>query len=399
MLHRNMNAWSFGIDALGVAFPSTYVSLEDLANARAVPPSKYIEGLGTVAMAVPSPDEDTVTLAADATKRALADAGLSPEDIGLCVVGTETAVDHSKPVASFLQGLVGLPSNCRIFETKHACYGGTAGLMIALDWLAAGSNRGKKALVVCSDIARYGLHTAGEPTQGAGSVAMIVGESPRLVALDRTTVGTSSRHVFDFWRPLDSKDALVDGHYSVTCYLDALKGAYQAHLELVAPADRRPFAATLYHVPYGKMAKKAHRLIRELEGDADPEASFKQLVAPSLRLPSQIGNVYTGSLYLSLASLLACAPEPLDDRDISLFSYGSGCCAEFFRGRVQPGASRGFERLLARVEERTRLSVAEYEALFSARDRERQLPSAELTERRGGEARFVGIHAGRRVYG
>ena len=29
----------------------------------------------------------------------------------------------------------------------------------------------------------------------------------------------------DFWRPLYSKDAIVDGQYSVTCYLDALEGA------------------------------------------------------------------------------------------------------------------------------------------------------------------------------
>ncbi len=173
-----------GIDALGLAVPDGYLDLADLARARGVPEAKLTGGLGTLAMAVPTPDEDTVTLAARAAKDALARGGVDPSSIGLCVVGTETAVDHSKPVASFVQGLVGLPSSCRVFEAKHACFGGTAGLMTALDWIGAGRARGKKALVVCADIARYGLGTPGEPTQGAGAVAMLISENPRLVDLE-----------------------------------------------------------------------------------------------------------------------------------------------------------------------------------------------------------------------
>src|SRR5208282_2788774 len=107
----------------------------------------------------------------------------------------------------------------------------TAGLQNALDWIRSGSARGKKALVIGSDIARYGLRTPGEPTQGAGAVALVVGESPRLVAFDGL-VGTFARDVFDFWRPLYSKDAVVDGHYSVKCYLESLEGAYKAYREL-----------------------------------------------------------------------------------------------------------------------------------------------------------------------
>src|SRR5512135_1125518 len=126
MLHCNMTLSRHGIDALGVAFPETYVALADLASARGVPPSKYTEGLGTVEMSVPGVHDDTVTLAASAAADALARACVPPEDIGLFVVGTETAVDHSKPVSSFVQGLLGLPSTCRVFEAKHACYGGTA---------------------------------------------------------------------------------------------------------------------------------------------------------------------------------------------------------------------------------------------------------------------------------
>ena len=68
---------------------------------------------------------------------------------------TETAVDHAKPVGIFLHELLGLPASCRTVELKHACYGGTAGLMLAASWLRSGAACGRKALVVATDIARY----------------------------------------------------------------------------------------------------------------------------------------------------------------------------------------------------------------------------------------------------
>ena len=134
-------------------------------------------------MAVAEPGEDTVALAALAGRRALAASGLAPHQLGLLVVGTETGVDHSKPVASFVHGLLELPNAMRVYDTQHACYGGTAGLMAAVEWIASGAADGRAALVVCSDIARYGVGTPGEPTQGAGAVAMVVAADPGLVEL------------------------------------------------------------------------------------------------------------------------------------------------------------------------------------------------------------------------
>src|SRR4051812_31740363 len=113
-----------GIDAIGVFVPTTHVDLAELAAARGVPPEKYTEGIGVQRMAIPLPNEDTVTMAAQAVERALRNAGIAASEVGLCIVGTETAVDHSKPVASFVQGLVGLSKSCRIYDIQHACYGG-----------------------------------------------------------------------------------------------------------------------------------------------------------------------------------------------------------------------------------------------------------------------------------
>jgi hydroxymethylglutaryl-CoA synthase len=399
-----------GIDAIGLALPPLSLELASLARARNVEPSKYIDGLGTSRISIPPVDEDTVTLAVRAARSALERAGVSPSEIGLCVVGTETAVDHSKPVTAFVHGLLGLPSSCRIYETKHACYGATAGLQTALDWIRAGSARGKKALIIGADIARYGLRTPGEPTQGAGAVALLVSESPRLVAFETGKVGTFAHDVNDFWRPLYSKDAVVDGHYSVTCYLDALEGAYRAYLERSGDvrdpndatfSDR--FAAIAYHVPYGKMATKAHRHLRGLEGDTDPAKSFERQVASGLVLPRLVGNIYTGSLYLSLASVLSESRVDLSGKPIALFSYGSGSCAELFSGVVQPGAqdfalASGWRKL---IDAQRMIDVAEYESIMNEReamDTRATADAAPVSAEGPTSARFVGVKDHKRIY-
>src|SRR5918912_2724382 len=85
-----------GIDAIGIAVPHAYLELADLAEARGVPPSKYVEGLGVRRMAVAAPWGGSVPLSVNAARRLFASSGADPEQVGLCVVGTETAVDHSK---------------------------------------------------------------------------------------------------------------------------------------------------------------------------------------------------------------------------------------------------------------------------------------------------------------
>jgi hydroxymethylglutaryl-CoA synthase len=371
-------------------------------------------------MAVADPGEDTVALAATAASKLLHAHEVDREAIGMLVVGTETGVDHSKPVASFVQGLLGLPRSMRTFDTQHACYGGTAGLMAACDWIASGAAAGRSALVVCSDIARYGLETPGEPTQGAAAVAMLVSDRPALLQLDHGVSGVFSTHVHDFWRPLGRREALVDGHYSIDCYLAAVGGAYRMWRDeatrrdlLTAGASPRSaqLARIAYHVPFCKMARKAHAQVRRLEleernggaldaealarEEADGAASFEAQVAPSLLLPSRIGNTYTGSLYLGLASMLHADATALAGKRVGLFSYGSGCASEFFSGVVADSAAAVIAR--ARLDEllatRTRIDVVEYERLMKLPRDEPLAVSAPA-----GTFRFTGVHEDRRTY-
>lgn len=410
-----IRALRIGIDAIGVAVPRRYVDITDLAHARGVEPAKYTRGLGAREMAIADPGEDTVALAATAARRALDAAGLDGSELGLLVVGTETGVDHSKPVASFVHGLLGLPRAMRVYDTQHACYGGTAGVMAAVEWIASGAAGTQRALVICADVARYGVGTPGEPTQGAGAVAMVIAANPAMLELDVGVSGAASTHVHDFWRPLGHREAQVDGHYSVACYLDAVATAYRGWKQRAIARDlvragglpSSQLARICYHVPFCKMANKAHVQVRrcDLEDTAEPwdvdleerhaAQSFATQVAPSLVVPARVGNIYTGSLYLALASVLDAQAAELARARIGLFSYGSGCTSEFFSGVVAPRAAEraAAMRLGDVLAARERVSIAEYERVMALP------PSAPAHEPPPpGAFRFTGVAEHRRQY-
>jgi hydroxymethylglutaryl-CoA synthase len=253
--------------------------------------------------------------------------------------------------------------------------------MMAAHWIRSGAASGRKALVVSTDIARYPLLSSAEFTQGAGAAAVTVSAQPRLLALDPIS-GVFAKNVYDFWRPLDKREALVDGKFSVDCYLDALSGAvsdYCAARNRTGARDATPLhtqlAALLYHTPFPKMAYKAHLRLLESEWQrtgtqpvdsaAEAARSYAELVDPWLEASRKVGNIYTASLYLCLAWLAERAAERFEGKRVGLFSYGSGCCAEFFTGTFVPGSARtaariGVAELLAA---RQHLTVDEYEQL------------------------------------
>ena len=377
---------SVGIERLAVYVPQYGLRLADLATARGTAPEKLSQGLGVQEMAVAPPWEDVVTMAATAGARVLRAGRVDPASIGMLLVATETAVDHAKPVSIFVHDLLGISRHCRTYELKHACYAGTAALMTAADWVRAGGSRPRRALVIATDIARYDLGSPGEPTQGAGAAAMLVSNDPQALILGEET-GTYAANVYDFWRPLERREAIVDGKFSVDCYLEALGGAFGMYRALERPAlepgeafqDR--LARLLYHTPFPKMAMKAHRRLVELDWRATRERwaeieprleeaaaeSYRELAAPGLAAVARIGNTYTASLYVCLAALLEAEARTLTGRRLGLFSYGSGSCAEFFTGVVPASAPRVSDAgVAAQLRERTLIDVPTYEALMRA---------------------------------
>lgn len=391
-----------GVSDIAVYIPPLYLSHRRLAEARAVPIEKYHEGLGNYRMAVLPNWEDAVTLAANAAAQLLEKTGTDPRDVHQLVVSTESGVDHSKPVASFVQGLLGIGPRCRVYEIKHACYGGTAGLVNSVDWIARHNEFPHKALVIMTDVARYALRSPGEPTQGAGAVAMLVERKPKLFCLDTSLNGVFSRDVFDFWRPTGHRVPIVEGKYSIACYLEALEQAAE-HFRSNARIPRGRLLDCLdymvYHMPFAHMARKAHRRLVETEYcERDPEEreavfeeTFRRKVAPSLLGAREVGNIYTGSVYLGLVSLLATEREKVEGKRVGLFSYGSGCGAEFLLCQMKKGIGGILDRLglAEQLARRREITFEQYVQIHSKSPAEVLYHPSEVKSFKDAYTRFV----------
>ncbi|WP_165329404.1 hydroxymethylglutaryl-CoA synthase [Streptococcus tangpeifui] len=350
---------SIGIDKIGFATAKYQLKMADLAAARDTDPNKYSVGLMLDSLSIAPITEDIVTLGA-----AAADQILTKEDkvtIDMVIVATESSIDQSKAAAVFIHGLLGIQPFARSLEMKEACYSATAALNYAKLHVAAKPH--SKVLVIASDIAKYGLRTSGEPTQGAGAVAMLVTSQPRILALNDDNVA-QTRDVMDFWRPNYSNTPFVQGMFSTKQYLDCLKTTW-AEYQQRYDTNLKDFAAFCFHIPYPKLASKGlNKLLDKSLPDAKRE-QIQQNFEASIHYSRQIGNIYTGSLYLSFLSLLENAKTLKAGDKIGFFSYGSGAVSEIFSGQLVAGFENRLEKnRQAQLEQRQTLSVADYEKIF-----------------------------------
>ena len=350
---------TIGIDKIGFATSPYVLRLEDLATARDTDPEKLSKGLLLKEQSVAPITEDIVTLAATA-----ADDILTDEDkkaIDMVILATESGIDQSKAAAVFVHGLLDIQPFARSFEMKEACYVATA----ALDYAKLHVEKfpQSKVLVIASDIAKYGIGTPGEPTQGAGAVAMLISQNPRILSFNDDNVA-QTRDVMDFWRPNYATTPFVNGIYSTQQYLDSLKTTWAEYQKRTGLA-LTDFAAVCFHLPYPKLALKGLKKILDKSLSEEKKDQLQYNFDQSILYSQRVGNIYTGSLFLGLLSLLENQPQLKAGDRIALFSYGSGAVSEIFSANLVPG----FEQLLdhkrmEKLDQRTVLSVADYERLF-----------------------------------
>ena len=363
---------NIGIDNISLYMPKYYLDHADLAKARNIDPEKYHKGLGQKSMSVPTPDEDIVTMAANAASE------FSKEDlskVSWVLFATESGVDQSKAAGLYIHSLLDLPDDARVIELKQACYSGTAALQLAKDLLA--NNQDKKILILASDIARYGLNTTGESSQGAGAIALLISHNPKIIKFTNQS-GVYTQDVMDFWRPNYTSNAIVDGKYSCDVYLSCLIKCYERYLNNNKSQNIKlsDFAAICFHVPVPKLAMHALTKLARFENlNLKNKNKFNNLwnsLDSSLKYSAIMGNSYTASLYVSLLSLLCHGKkdELLDKKyknKIGLFSYGSGCVSEFFEGILNPEYDKYLNKnyLENMLNSREKIDIDKYEAYFS----------------------------------
>lgn len=365
-----------GIEALNIHGGAAFLDVRELCAHRGLDIPRF-ENLLIREKTVALPWEDPVSFAVNAARPILE--RMTPEArarIEMVVTCTESGIDFGKSLSTYVQDLLGLGRNCRLFEIKQACYSGTAGLQMAVNFILSGTSPGAKALVIATDISRFALADAAaiqewaysEPTSGAGAVALLVGEEPHVLRIDPGAYGNHAFEVMDTCRPGPDTEA-GDADLSLMAYLECCEGAFKDYARRVEGADfRESFAYLCFHTPFGGMVKGAHRhLMRRLykAAPAEIEADFAQRMAPSLAYGARVGNTAGASVFLALAGLIDTAGLAAPQR-VGLFAYGSGCCSEFLSGVVGEDAPRllGEMGIGRQLDSRYRLSMAEYEHLL-----------------------------------
>ena len=341
-----------GIDDLNVVGGSLVVDARTIAEARGT--AHTLAKLELVSRSLPASFEDPVTLAVNA---ALPVVEGHRDQIGLLIVATESAFDDAKPISSYVHHWLGLPEACRHLEVKHACYGGTAALQLAADWVAA--RAGREALVITTDLARRLFHDSAEPAEGAGAVAMRVTANPRVLALGQVNA-VAAREIYDVMRPTRTAE-VIHASKSLAAYLDLLEATWDGFRDEAGQGVLGELSWMIYHTPLVALVRQAHRMIVE---DPDHPSDFETLVRPSVGLGQRIGNTYSGALYVALASLALSKPVTKPTR-IGLYSYGSGSCAELYDGWLQPTAHATVSRhsIAAALDARPEVDLTTYEAL------------------------------------
>jgi hydroxymethylglutaryl-CoA synthase len=330
---------------------------------------------------------DIYSLSLTALSSLLKKYNIDPKSIGRLEVGTETLLDKSKSVKSVLMQLFEESGNFNVegVDTVNACYGGTNAVFNAINWVESSAWDGRDAIVIAGDIALY-KKGAARPTGGAGCVAMLIGPDAPL-AFEPGLRGSYITHAYDFYKAdLTSEYPIVDGHFSIKCYTEAVDACYKAynareqtvkaqqnghangHIETETPLDR--FDYMCFHAPTCKLVAKsyarllyndyvtdpANPLFKDVPAelrDLDYQTSvsdksvektfmalakkrFNQRVSPSIEVPTQCGNMYCASVYASFASLLANVDsETLQGKRIAIFSYGSGLASSMFSLKVR----------------------------------------------------------------
>lgn len=363
---------SVGIESINLYGGSLYLRQACLAVARGRDPERVVSDYMIERRSLNPTFEDTVTMGANAA-RALIDADTASQ-IGLMVVGTEGGLDFGKPISTLIHQALGLPSSVPNYEVKHACYSGVAALDTALNWVAAGRGRGKKALVIATDFSRKHLGADHEFVLGGAAVAMIVSDEPRVIAYDLARRGTWTANVYDTWRPTATAE-VGNNQVSLFTYLDALEGAFTDYAECDPEAFdfQGAFARSVYHMPFPAMAFQAHRTLWNLTGGrgrAALEADFDRRVAPSLTYAREVGSQYGSSNFVGLLGLIDADPTLAPGDAIGFFAYGSGAIGEFYSGTVCDGAREAVGRMeiARRLSERREVSHAEYEEIETRRE-------------------------------
>ena len=307
-----------GIVGYGAYIPRNRIKVEEIAKVWGADAPSYKKGLMLEEKSVPSPDQDTITMAVEASKNALKRAKIDPIDIGAVYVGSESHPYAVKPSGTILAEALGATPEVHTADFEFACKAGTEGMFVALNLVKTGVV--KYGLGVGADTSQGAPGDALEYSAAAGAAAFIFGKD-KVVAevLDTYSYMTDTP---DFWRREYEYYPQHGGRFTgEPAYFKHIIGAARGMMKK-AGMEPQDFGYVVFHQPNGKFPFKAGKKL----GFSKPQIEPGWLV-------NKLGNTYSGSSPLGLTSTLDIA-KPGDH--ILLVSYGSGAGSDAFIIKVSP---------------------------------------------------------------
>ncbi|NLV74074.1 MAG: hydroxymethylglutaryl-CoA synthase [Chloroflexi bacterium] len=269
---------------------------------------------GTVAFkSVPGLDEDTVTIAIEAARNAVARARIDPVLLRAVWIGSESHPYAVKPSSTVVAEALGVGNACLAADLQFACKAGTEALQAGI--ALVGSGMAGYAMAIGADTAQGRPGDALEYTAAAGGAAYIVGPAEAGCA----TLEGSYSYVSDtpdFWRRPGQNYPRHGGRFTgEPGYFAHVLSSVRSLMEGLG-RSASDYRYAVFHQPNPRFPERAAR-----------QLGFKsEQYSPGL-LANEIGNAYAGSSLLGMSAVLDIA-QPGDR--ILLVSFGSGAGSDAF---------------------------------------------------------------------
>jgi hydroxymethylglutaryl-CoA synthase len=305
-----------GIVGYGACIPRYRIRVEEIAKVWGADAPAYKKGLMLEEKSVPSPDQDTITLAVEAAKNALRRAEINPAEIGAVYVGSESHPYAVKPSGTVLAEAIGATPEAHCADFEFACKAGTEAMYVCYGLVKAGEV--KFALAVGADTSQGAPGDALEYSASAGAAAFIFGKENVLAEVEETYSFMTDTP--DFWRREYQYYPQHGGRFTGDpAYFKHILGAARGIMKKAA-AKPEDFRYVVFHQPNGKFPLRVGKILGFL----------REQIEPGLLVP-KIGNTYSGSSPLGLTAALDVA-EP--GERILIVSFGSGAGSDAFIFRV-----------------------------------------------------------------
>ena len=302
-----------GIVSYGAYIPRYRIRPAEIGRVWGVDGNAMGKGLFINQKSVPSPDEDVVTIAAEAARGMMARVpDVDPKDIGAVYVGSESHPYAVKPTATIVAEAIRATPSLTAADMEFACKAGTAGIQVCMGLVGSGMVR--YGVAIGADTSQGAPGDALEYSASAGGAAYLIGSENIIAKINKTLSFTTDTP--DFWRREGQPYPKHGGRFTgEPAYFRHVTSAAKMMMEAMGtkPED---YNYAIFHQPNGKFPTRV----------AAQLGFSNEQIAQGLLTP-EIGNTYSGAVPLGLASVLDVAKP--GDR-IFVTSYGSGAGSDAF---------------------------------------------------------------------